>query len=273
MKILLKLFFSKFVPKKYYLKIINLLLLIKKEKESFIYNFDLIEFRELKLLSDEKDFLDLYRKSLKKAGNINSDNILKILRYYNLTSIIEEIIRKNIDGAIVECGCWHGHSAFLIHEKFEINKIKKNFYIFDAFEDAFSEFKKQDLNNTSLKKKDLERLNFEYVSSFDLLKKKFFTNKNVFITKGWIPSVFDNLKETKFCLVHIDVDLYEPTLESFKFFFEKLTLGGYIICDDYNYNLFPGAKIAVDKFLSTIDNYCYSIHRFAVGGCAIQKLK
>ena len=273
MKSFLKLFLSKIIPRKLFLKIINSLLFFTKEDGKFVKHYGLINFNELKILSEEKEYLDLYRKALSIAGNTNSDNILKILRYYNLNSLIDETIRRAIDGAIAECGCWHGHSAFLIQEKFESKKIKKNFYIFDAFEDGFSEFKSQDLDNTFLKKKDIDDLNYEYISSFNLLKKKFSNKKNVFIKKGWIPDVFKNLKESKFCFVHIDVDLYEPTFDSFEFFFDRLSIGGYIVCDDYNYNLFPGARLAVDNFLNSIDSESYSIHRFSVGGCFIQKLK
>ena len=133
MKNFIKLFLSKTIPRKLFLKIINALLFFTKEKGGFVKHYGLINFNELKILSEEKEYLDLYRNSLTKAGNTNSDNILKILRYYNLNSIIDETIRKKIPGAIAECGCWHGHSSFLIHEKFESKKIRKNFYIFDAF--------------------------------------------------------------------------------------------------------------------------------------------
>ena len=36
--------------------------------------------------------------------------------------------------------------------------------------------------------------------------------------KGWIPDRFDEIALKKFCLVHIDVDLYQPTLDSLNFF-------------------------------------------------------
>ena len=43
-------------------------------------------------------------------------------------------------------------------------------------------------------------------------------------------------------MVHVDVDLYEPTRDSFRFFFERLSPGGRIVCDDYSWE---GARKAV----------------------------
>ena len=70
------------------------------------------------------------------------------------------------------------------------------------------------------------------------------------IYKGWIPERFPEVQNTTFSLVHIDVDLYEPTLESLKFFYERMTPCGVILCDDYGSLSCPGAKRAFDEFFS-----------------------
>lgn len=67
--------------------------------------------------------------------------------------------------------------------------------------------------------------------------------------KGWIPKRFDEVSEKKFCFVHIDVDLYQPTLDSISFFYPRLVKGGIILCDDYGFNTCPGAKKAFDEYV------------------------
>jgi O-methyltransferase len=42
------------------------------------------------------------------------------------------------------------------------------------------------------------------------------------VRKGWIPDVFSAAEAETFCFVHIDVDLYEPTLESMRFFYPRM---------------------------------------------------
>jgi len=67
--------------------------------------------------------------------------------------------------------------------------------------------------------------------------------------KGWIPEKFREVAGQKFCFVHIDVDIYLPTLDSLKFFYPRMVQGGIIVCDDYGFSTCPGAKKAFDEFM------------------------
>ena len=62
---------------------------------------------------------------------------------------------------------------------------------------------------------------------------------------GWIPVSFAGLPERRYRFVHVDVDLYQPTLDAFAYFFPRLEAGGLIVTDDYNW---PGGRKAVDEF-------------------------
>jgi len=70
-------------------------------------------------------------------------------------------------------------------------------------------------------------------------------------------------------LVHIDVDLYKPTLSSLEFFFPKIVKGGALICDDYNASAFPGAKGAWDKYFTDKDYQFF--YQNPLGGCFVIK--
>ena len=74
------------------------------------------------------------------------------------------------------------------------------------------------------------------------------------ILNGWIPRRFKEISEQKFSFVHIDVDMFQPTLDSLKFFFPRLEKNGIIICDDYNFSSFPGAKKAWDEYFKDKNN-------------------
>ena len=69
--------------------------------------------------------------------------------------------------------------------------------------------------------------------------------------KGWIPQVLDGLPEDRWSFVHVDVDLYEPTLACLEYFFPRMSPGGVIACDDFGSAAFPGAKRAWMKFCDT----------------------
>jgi len=68
--------------------------------------------------------------------------------------------------------------------------------------------------------------------------------------KGWIPERFPDVAGLRFALVHLDVDLYEPTRAAVEFFYPRLSRGGMLICDDYGSAYCPGAKRAVDEYFA-----------------------
>jgi len=53
------------------------------------------------------------------------------------------------------------------------------------------------------------------------------------IVQGWIPSVLQTLPEQRYRFIHIDVDIYQPTVDCFNYFYDKLNPGGVIVCDDF----------------------------------------
>ena len=52
----------------------------------------------------------------------------------------------------------------------------------------------------------------------------------------------------KISLLHLDVDIYKPTITALNYFWERLSTNGILIIDDYN--SFEGITSALDDFLS-----------------------
>ena len=75
---------------------------------------------------------------------------------------------------------------------------------------------------------------------------------NLSFHKGWIPEIFLSLPEDKWSYVHIDVDLYRPTLDSLEYFFPRMAAGGVIINDDYSSPLFPGGGSGWEEFFNKV---------------------
>ena len=90
---------------------------------------------------------------------------------------------------------------------------------------------------------------------------------NIHFHKGWIPERFPDVAEEKFRLVHIDVDLYQPTMDSLLFFYPRMSHKGIIILDDYGSTICPGAHKAANEFMS--DKPEYIIHLSTMQGIII----
>jgi hypothetical protein len=55
--------------------------------------------------------------------------------------------------------------------------------------------------------------------------------------------------EREYGLVHLDVDLYQPTLDSLRYFGPRLAAGGVLIVDDFGSPTCPGIAEAVREYL------------------------
>ncbi len=215
--------------------------------------------------------MELYFEGLDRANVKWTDNFSKQLRFYSLQQIIEHVLGLKLDADFAECGCWKGHSSFIISTLLSKNNFQNQFHIFDSFEGGLSDKTAKDQNDQyglsaeeTIKEKEmfssLEENVDKVLEKFDFIK----------LYKGWIPDRFEEVKDQKFSFVHIDVDLYKPTLDSLEFFYPRLAGGGgWIVVDDYGFMQFPGCKKAVDEFLKR--NEFTFFYEMPAGGCFIIK--
>ena len=72
---------------------------------------------------------------------------------------------------------------------------------------------------------------------------------NVHVVEGDILDTSASLHHMRrLGLLHVDVDVYPPTLHSLEVFAPRVVPGGTIVVDDYGFKTCPGARKAVDEF-------------------------
>ena len=63
-----------------------------------------------------------------------------------------------------------------------------------------------------------------------------------------IPRFIKKNPQIRISLLHLDLDIYEPTIKSLDYLWDRLSKGGILIIDDYN--SVTGATDAVDEFIA-----------------------
>ena len=165
-----------------------------------------------------------------------------------------EFFRQTADvrGEIMEFGIFKGNSFFRwikFRDLLEQTSSRKiiGFDIFGDFPEAGFEADKMKRDAFVSETKGGKSISYEEIQS--LLREQQL-DRNVEIIKGDILVELDAYLETnphlKISLLHIDVDLYEPTKLILERLYEKVTKGGIIILDDYG--AFAGTNKAVDDF-------------------------
>jgi O-methyltransferase len=84
-------------------------------------------------------------------------------------------------------------------------------------------------------------------------------DKRILLIKGIFTSTLPLYNDISIAIAHVDCDWYEPVLYCLNFVWPRLSLGGFIVVDDYND--WNGCKKATDEFLSSHKNAQLVRHR------------
>jgi O-methyltransferase len=152
---------------------------------------------------------------------------------------------SNVNGDIAEAGVYRGFSAKIICE----GKKDKSVHLFDTFAGLPEpgEFDSPILKQGNFK------------ASLDTLEKDFSVYSNVKFYKGLMSDTIKLVPTIKFCFVHLDVDLYESTLDGLRYFYNNMKTGGVILGHDYP--RFSGVKKAFDEFFEDKPEHILQISR------------
>jgi len=152
-------------------------------------------------------------------------------RKWMLTQLLK--LARKVDGDSAECGAWRGGSSWLI-----ARGLNRTHHVFDSFEGLSPPAER---DGAHFKKGDLAVSEEEFRTRMAGIP-------GLQIYKGWIPTRFPEIADRRFCLVHVDVDLHQPTRDSIDFFYPRLNRGGILLLDDYGFHICPGAREAADDY-------------------------
>jgi hypothetical protein len=184
-------------------------------------------------LEDEAFFRD-YGRTM-DAGNWHSCD-----RKY----MLKELARRaaTLAGDFAECGVYRGGSALLMCQ--QATTGTSHVHLFDSFEGLPSPGEHDGSYWEAGR----------FTCSMDTTLATLSGLNNFTCYKGWIPDRFAEVSGRAFSLVHIDVDLHDPTRQSLEFFYPRLVPGGVIVLDDHGFESCPGArKAALDYFADKPD--------------------
>ena len=166
-------------------------------------------------------------------------NYRSLDRKFALKELLQLTLRH--PGDVAECGVFRGASAFLMAKAIGRAGGGRRLHLFDSFAGlsapGASDGNYWEAGNLACKLAEVAA----NLAEFDDL---------VVFHEGWIPERFGDVADTRFCFVHIDVDLFQPTCDALRFFYPRMVGGGLIVCDDYGFETCPGARQAMDEFFA-----------------------
>jgi O-methyltransferase len=177
---------------------------------------------------------------LKLYEPIRERTVCRESRAYMLYRFAQHAL--TVEGDWAECGVYKGGTAYLLGTLLNEHQRSTSFHLFDTFTGMTEE---ADADPSLHKQGDFSDNSVEGV-------RQYLAHYNRYdFHPGFIPDSFNGLEERNYAFVHIDVDLYEPTVACCNYFYPRLNKGAILIFDDYGFPQYSDSeKKAVDEFFS-----------------------
>lgn len=163
---------------------------------------------------------------------------------YELVSVLE---RRQIPGALVECGAYNAGSAGLLGRAARTEA--RHLWVFDSWEGMPEPSLVDGTVDGVPLRKGMSRGREDIVRRllFDRLR---LPRDTTHLVRGWFA---DSLRASRteigtIALLHLDCDFYEPVKCCLEELYDSVAAGGVVVVDDYG--CYIGAKLALDQFIA-----------------------
>lgn len=193
-------------------------------------------------------------------------------RLDNIQSCIEDVIRNDVPGDVIEAGVWRGGTAvFMKAVLMAHNGGHRRVWVADSFEglpepDA-------DLHPVEFKaheSKLMRDVYHHFAVDIDEVRQNFarfgLFDERVQFVKGWFKDTLPSARIDRLSVIRLDGDYYESTMDCLVNLYDKLSPGGYLVVDDYGQDDWTYCRRAVDEFrharqitdpMIKVDSTCY----------------
>lgn len=187
-------------------------------------------------------------RNFRGAVTRDAHTMVGMRRLENIEWCAAQIFSTGTEGDFLEAGvCQGGASIYMRALQVAYGQEQRRMWVADSFEglpaprsdvDAGLDFTEERMPWLAASLEAV-RDNFR---TYDLL------SDEVRFVKGWFSDSLQASKVEKIALLRIDADLYESTRDVLQALYDRVSVGGFIIVDDYH--AFCACRTAVDEFRS-----------------------
>ncbi len=211
------------------------------------------------------DFISHYIKGV-------AVSMLPLARFDNLRLCIMDVLERGVPGDLIETGVWRGGATIFMRGLLKACDVRdRAVWVADSFEglpepnaDRFP------LEAQAHGGKVMNRVYNKFAVGLEEVQQNFraygLLDEQVRFLKGWFKDTLPNAPIRAVSIMRLDGDYYESTWDSLINLYDKLSVGGYAIIDDYGEDTWTYCRRAVDEFRSLrgihdpmirVDSKCY----------------
>ena len=166
-------------------------------------------------------------------------------RLDDLQACVESVLSDGVDGDLIEAGCWRGGASLLMRATLDaLGERTRTVWVADSFAGFPLDEAPVDTDEVSLGVIDFLSVPLDEVrASFTRLG----LEAGVRFLPGFFADTLPRLDaEVRFSLVRLDADTYQTTRLALSCLYPRLSVGGYLIVDDYG---------AVEECAAAVDDF------------------
>jgi hypothetical protein len=160
--------------------------------------------------------------------------MIGLKRLNNIQYCMERILKNNIPGDCIETGVWRGGASILMRAILKTYAdTTRKVWLADSFEGLPRPNAEQYPADEGL---DLSQIPYLAVSLEEVqnnFKKYGLLDDQVVFLKGFFRDTLPTAPINTISLLRLDGDLYESTMDALVNLYPKLSVGGYVIIDDF----------------------------------------
>jgi O-methyltransferase len=176
-----------------------------------------------------------------------AETMVGLKRLANLRECIETVLRDGVPGDVVETGVWRGGASIFMRGVLAAHgATDRTVWVADSFEGL----PKPDAERYPADEGDDHWTRPELAVSLEQVQANFarygLLDDQVRFLKGWFKDTLPVAPIEKVAVARLDGDLYESTTDALEALFPKVSVGGFVIIDDYG---------AIDACRQATDDY------------------
>lgn len=157
-----------------------------------------------------------------------------VRRLDNVQACVEDVLRTRVPGDLIETGVWRGGVTILMRALLAAHQVtNRRVWVADSFQglpppqaDKYPADAGFHLEEVVELKVSIEQVRSHF-DRYGLL------DNQVSFLKGWFRDTLPTAPIQSLAVMRLDGDLYESTMDALVHLYPKLSVGGYIIIDDY----------------------------------------
>jgi len=176
--------------------------------------------------------------------------MIGLKRLDNLQACIEDVLAQGVPGDLMETGVWRGGAVIFMRGVLRAYGVSDRIvWAADSFAglpppdpERYPADREQTLHTTPFLAVSLAQGQANF-ARYGLL------DEQVRFLQGWFKDTLPRAPVERLAVLRLDGDLYESTMDALMHLYPKLSLGGYLIVDDYG--AVPACREAVQDYRQT----------------------